>query len=111
MSFAEQKAGNLKSARIIVVHHEPRPTRAPFYPQLSPRWISVAQGAAVAYLIAAGGGIVGGALCSMEGSGALVEAGMVVVLKKVAATKFPASQEQNGEERTNSGRALICRHA
>lgn len=67
----------------------------------------MAQGAALAYLVAVGGGGADGAPCSLEGCEALVEAGMVVVLMRVAATKSPASPEQIGEK--SVGRALMCR--
>lgn len=80
---------------------------APSIVQLSPRTVSVAQGAALAYLVAVGGGGAGETPCSSEGSEALVEAGMVIVLMRIAATKSSSSPEQVGEIRTSATRAPL----
>lgn len=79
------------------------PMPAPSVPtpsvQISPRSVSVAQGAVLAYQVAVGsGGGGGGTSCSSEGSEALVEAGMVVVLMRVAATKSTLLSDPTGEK-------------
>eukprot|EP00752_Nemacystus_decipiens_P010771 g9583.t2 len=67
--------------------------------ELSPRSVSMAKGAALAYLVAVGGAGADGAHCSSEGSQALVEAGMVIVLMKIAVAKSPSSLEQGPSAR------------
>ena len=88
-----------------------RPTPTPVLVQVSPRTALVAQGAALAYLVAVGGGGGGGGETpsSSEGCEALVEAGMLAVLMRTAATKSSSSLEQAGEPRAWVACAPLCR--
>ncbi|CAN0376609.1 unnamed protein product [Pylaiella littoralis] len=81
------------------------------FDQLSPRSSSVTQGAALAYQVAILGGDGGGGMYSLsKGTEALVEAGLVMVLMRVAARETKSNSSPPHVKKETSGRvlALAC---